>query len=255
MKLHFAVLTLCLLCGSVLAEEVVISGLVLDTASTANNDRPLRQVLVEILDASGGLLKETTTQDNGMFHIKFDDKNKLTGKETIRVDASGYSARPTTTQIKLERPRGMKLAYQGEFLLTNNKAMRENSAYRDAVTKNAVQAQADAGKAERARRVFASISSLPQESKDLAFGSVSAQSASAFSELVKVNKEVTRARELESELRQKGSSIVPLYDPMGTIRFTGPVTSKNEMAAILQQAGQKGFSGNAVINDMQIRKQ
>jgi hypothetical protein len=256
MNLRAVVLSVSLICMSaVAAEEVVISGLVLDTASTANNDKPLGSVLVEILDANGSRIKETMTQDNGRFHIKFDDKDKLTGKETIRVDASGYSARPTSQQIRLERPKGMKLAYQGEFLLTNNKAMRENAAYREAVTKSVVNAQTEVSQAERTRKVFASISTLPQESKDIAFGSVRALSSSAFSELLKIDREVTRARELGTQLQKNGSLIVPLYEPMGKIRFTGSVTSKSEMDAILQQAGQKGFKGNAVINDMQIRKQ
>ena len=256
MKLRAVALSMSLISVPALAtEEVVISGLVLDTASAANNDKPLSSVLVEILGPNGIRLKETTTQNNGMFHIKFDDKDKLTGKETIRVDASGYSSRPTSQQIRLERPVGMKLAYQGEFLLTNNRAMRENAAYREAVTKSAVNAQAKFGQAERTRKVFASISTLPQESKDIAFGSVRAQSSSAFSELLKIDKEVTMAKELGTQLQQNGSLIVPLYEPTGKIRFTGPVTSKGEMDAILQQAGQKGFKGNAVINDMQIRKQ
>jgi hypothetical protein len=256
MKLRAVVLSMSLISmPSLAAEEVVISGLVLDTAGTANNDKPLGSIPVEILDPNGSRLKATMTQDNGRFHIKFDDKDKLTGKETISVDAAGYSAKPTSQQIRLDRSKGMKLAYQGEFLLTNNKAIRENAAYREAVTKSAVNAQAEASQAERTRKIFASISTLPQESKDIAFGSVRAQSSSAFSELLKIDKEVTRARELGTQLQQKGSLIVPLYEPTGKIRFTGPVTSQSEMDTILQQAGQKGFRGNAVINDMQIRKQ
>lgn len=255
MKIHVILTWLCLLCGPVIAEELVISGRVLDTASSAAIDRPLPSVVVEIRDPDGKVIGETTTQENGMFHIPFKDKGTLKGKETIHVEASGYSKRPTTTQIKLEREKGVKLAYQGDFLLTNNKAMRENALYREAVIKNAVKAQSEPKQAERARRVFASISALPPESKDIAFGSIKIQSEQAFLELLKVDKELIRTMELKSEFQQQGLSIVPWYDPIGTIRFTGPVTSKNEMEAIIQQAGQKGFARNAVINDMYIRRE
>jgi DNA replicative helicase MCM subunit Mcm2 (Cdc46/Mcm family) len=256
MELRVTVLLVSMLFMSALAaEEVVISGIVLDTRGEANKDKPLGSVIVEILDPNGMPLsppKVTLTQDNGMFHIRLDDKDKLTGKETIKVDAAGYSSRPTLQQIRLRRPTGMKLAYQGEFLLTNIKAIREDPAYREAVVKNAVEAQAKPDQAERTRKVFASFSTLPGESKTIAFGSVRALSSPAFSELLKIDNEVTRARELGSELQLKGSLILPLYEPKGTIRFTGPVTSKDEMDAVLKQAGEKGFKGNAIINDMRI---
>ena len=255
MTFRIAAAWLFLLCGQVLAEELVISGQVLDTASSKGNDVPIEGVVVEVRDLDSKLLGETTTGKSGMFHIKFDDRDVLKGKELIRVEASGYSAHPTTAQISLKRAPGMKLAFQGKFLLTNNQAIRDNAAYRDTVTQNAIKAQVEAGQEDSARMYFASFSSLPPESKDIAFNSIKRQSAPAFSELQKVDKEVLRTREMENELRQRGSSIVPSYDRTGKIRFMGAVTSENEMDAIIQQAGKKGFNKGAVINDMQIRKQ
>jgi hypothetical protein len=255
MKLTAVILSVSLLSSPALAEKLVISGRVLDTSGAINEDKPLGQVPVVILDASGKPLKQTTTLNNGYFHIEFDDEHSLTGRETVRVDASGYSERPTSQQINLKRPSGMKLAFQGDFLLTNNRAIRESSAYREAVTKNAVNAHANAAQAERVRRVFASISALPPESKDIAFGSVRAASTSAFSELQIVDKKLATTRELATELTMRGSFVVPLYDPSGKIRFTGPAISKEEIDVILKRADQKGFKGNAVINDMQIRRQ
>lgn len=235
------------------ADELVISGRVVDTASPARDDTPLASVLVEILAPDGTPLRETSTNRDGRFHFAFDKKDKLTGKETIRVDAAGYSAKPTLQQIKLERPKGMNLAYQGEFLLTNDKRMREEPAYRTAVAESAVRGQTEVGQKERASKILASIVALPKESKEVAFASVRALSVPAFSELTKVDKEVAGARELESALRIRGSQIIPLYEPGGTIRLTGSAKSQNEMDTILLEAGQKGFKGKAVINDMQVR--
>lgn len=255
MMLRALAFFLCALCGPVLAEEVIISGLVLDTASSAANDKPLGGVVVEVRDVDGKVLGDTTTLSNGMFHIRFDDKEILKGKETIQVEASGYSARPTKTHIKLSRAKGVKIADQGTFLLTNNKFILEDRAYREAVTRNAIQTQAESGQGERSRMVFASLSNLPSQSKGIAFESVKGQSAQAFSELVRVDRDVMRTRELESEFIERGSSIVPSYETTGKIRLTGAVRSKNEMDAVIQQAGQKGFRGGTVINHMSVGKQ
>lgn len=253
-ELVLALAFTCLAASTAAAEELVISGRVLDTSGTANEDRPLSSVVVEILDSGGGRLRETTTQSNGRFHIRFDDKAKLTGKEILRIDAAGYSARPTRQPIKLERPQGMKLADQGDFLLTNTKAIRDDVSYRDAVAKSVVAAQADPRLAERAKRAFASISALPDDSRGVAFGSVKALSGPAYAELLKVDGEATKARAAEADLKQQGLLVLPLHDSGGKIRLTGSVASKQEMDAVLLRVEEKGYKRSIIINDLQLKK-
>jgi hypothetical protein len=254
MKLLAILLWAAILVSPALAEKLVISGLVLDTSGAIDEDKPLGMVPVMILDANEKILKQTLTGINGRFHIEFDDESALTGGEIVRIDAAGYYRNPTSQKINLKRPDGMKLAYQGEFLLTNGRAIRENAAYREAVVKNAVNTQASSSQAERAHRVLVSLSALPPESKEIAFGSVKAVSPKTFSELEIVDKRMASSRELATELKNQGSFVVPLYEPSGKIRLIGPAVSEKEIDAILNRADQKGLKGNTVINDMMIHK-
>jgi hypothetical protein len=256
MKARVAALLLAFLGQGAIAEELVISGRVLDTAKTkTNEDKPISMARVELLDKKGNAIKQTVTQTNGLFHMPFESEKDVKPNQTLRIRASGYSAHPTTMQVKLKRDAGTKIAYQEDVLLTNDKAIREDAAYLEAVAMAASQAQTTPVQAERARAIYASVSALPEGSKELAFGTIQARSPSAFSELMRVDRELSRTKQLGDELKQQGSSVVPAYDPAGRIRFTGPAASKSEMDSILKQAGKKGFEGQSVINDMHYGKQ
>lgn len=241
-----------LICGVVSGQELVISGRIMEATTKVMQDKPIRSAVIKVLDAKGDVLKQGLSQADGKFNIEFPNSAALTGNEIIRVEAAGFSQYPMIRPIRLVPASGSKTAYQADFLLTSNKLMRESAEYRTTVAQNALEALSTPGQQARARDIYASMSSLPDDSRTLAFESVKAQSASAYTELLSVNAKFQQSRMLATELKDQKSPVVPTWEPSGKLRITGPVTSQGQMDDILKQAGQRGFGQESVINNMHL---
>jgi hypothetical protein len=236
-----------LVCSSAFAQELVISGRVLDTGGS-DKDLPIFGVTVQLFDAKNNEIGKTLTNRDGRFHIELASAALVNERGVTKVSLGGYAANPTSVPLKLRRPAGMKLALQEVVFLVNEEKIRASADYRSQVARTAARARDAVNEPERAGAVYLSIASLPPESRELVLSSVRAESVRAHAEILQVRQELTRARELEDLLRQNFSPNIEvlLRQSGGKLRFSGTVDD------ILRQAGEKGFTADRIVNDLRV---
>ncbi len=250
---YFALLVLAMHCPMTWAVEFVVSGKVVETGGS-NGDKPVTGATVVLFDDKNSPISTTLTNTSGNFYFRFPSVPSFSGKEYARISKPGYSRNPTTLAVTLKRSEGLMLAFQGEVPLTDEEAIRSNSTYRNQVGINAKVAS-DTGQKEKANAIYASIAGLPDAEKKLVFGNVLTHSESAYSELLKVDEELMKAREFENSIKRNLSPSLGVlrFDSSGSIRLTGTVKSQQDMDNILKQAGDKGFGGGKIVNEMRIQ--